>query len=141
MRLILIQRQTKTRQRKMSMSEQILAQITDGRTDLVIDCLSAGHSATSADQNGVPLIQWCAYYGDVTAVKYLFARGESIQSLSDNLGLSAAAFHGDCRLCQYLIEATLHDEIGKDSDPSCSFIVSRKSGSQQSTSAIVDAAK
>ena len=88
----------------MSMSTQILAQIADGRTDLVIDYLSAGHAATSADQNGVPLIQWCAYYGDVTAIKYLLAHGESIQSLGDNFGLSAAAFHGHWRLCQYLIE-------------------------------------
>jgi ankyrin repeat protein len=88
----------------MSMTIQILAQITDGRTDLVIDYLSAGHAATSADQNGVPLIQWCAYYGDVTAIKYLLAHGESTQSLGDNLSLNAAAFHGHWRLCQYLIE-------------------------------------
>jgi ankyrin repeat protein len=88
----------------MSKSTQVLAQITDGRTDLVIDCLSAGHAATSADQNGVPLIQWCAYYGDVTAIKYLLGHGESIQSLGENLGLGAAAFHGHWRLCQYLIE-------------------------------------
>jgi ankyrin repeat protein len=88
----------------MSMSTQTLAQITDGRTDLVIDYLSAGHAATSADQNSVPLIQLCAYYGDVTAIKYLLAHGESIQSLGDNLGLSAAAFHGHWRLCQFLIE-------------------------------------
>jgi hypothetical protein len=38
----------------MSMSTQILVQITDGRTDLVMDYLSTGHAATSADQNGVP---------------------------------------------------------------------------------------
>jgi ankyrin repeat protein len=88
----------------MSASPQILSQITDGRTDLVIDYVSAGHAANSTDQNGVSIIQWCAYYGDVTAIKYLLAHGEAIQSLGDNLGLSEAAFHGHWRLCQYLIE-------------------------------------
>jgi ankyrin repeat protein len=86
------------------MSNHILTQITDGRTDLVIDYLAAGHAATSADRNGVPLIQSCAYYGDVTAIKYLLANGESLQSLGDNLGIMAAAFHGHWRLCQFLIE-------------------------------------
>jgi hypothetical protein len=74
MRSIQIQRPTSTREPNMSMSTPIHAQITDGRTDLVIDYLSAGHAAASADQNGVPLIQWCAYYGDVTAIKYRFSR-------------------------------------------------------------------
>jgi len=86
------------------MSNRILTRITDGRTDLVIDYLAAGHAATSADLNGVPLIQSCAYYGDVTAIKYLLANGESLQSLGENLGLIAAAFHGHWRLCQFLIE-------------------------------------
>jgi hypothetical protein len=86
------------------MSTQILARITDGRTDLVIDYLSAGHAATSGDQKGVPLVRWCAYYGDVTAIKYLLAQGESIQALGDSLGLRAAAFPGHWRLCQYLLE-------------------------------------
>jgi ankyrin repeat protein len=104
MRSIRTQRPTKTREPNMSMSTQIIAQITDGRTDLVMDYLSAGHAAAPADQNGVPVIQWCAYYGDVTAIKYLLAHGESIQSLGGNLGLSGAAFHGHWRLCQYLIE-------------------------------------
>ena len=58
MRPIQTQRPTKTREPNMSMSTQILAQITDARADLVIDYLSAGHAATSADQNGVPLIRW-----------------------------------------------------------------------------------
>jgi ankyrin repeat protein len=44
------------------------------------------------------------YYGDVSAIKFLLAKGETLQSLGDNLGLSAAAFHGHWRLCQFLLE-------------------------------------
>jgi ankyrin repeat protein len=86
------------------MSSKIMKQITDGRTDLVFDYLAAGHPATSADKDGTSLIRWCAYYGDVSALKFLLAKGESIQSLGDNLDLNGAAFHGHWRLCQFLIE-------------------------------------
>jgi hypothetical protein len=47
----------------------MLARISDGRTDLVFDYLSQGHAATSTDAHGVPLIKWCAYYGDVILVE------------------------------------------------------------------------
>ena len=86
------------------MSKKIIKQITDGRTDLVFDYLAAGHPATSADKDGTSLIKWCAYYGDVSAIRFLLANGESIQSLGDNLDLNGAAFHGHWRLCQFLIE-------------------------------------
>ena len=86
------------------MSGSIIKQITDGRTDLVFDCLAQGHAATSTDVDGTSLIKWCAYYGDVSAIKFLLAKGESIQSLGDNLDLNGAAFHGHWRLCQFLIE-------------------------------------
>ena len=55
------------------MSKNILQQITDGRTDLVFDYVTAGHAATSADEGGVSLLQWCSYYGDVSAIKFLLA--------------------------------------------------------------------
>jgi len=86
------------------MSKTILNQIIDGRTDLVFDYLSAGHRSDSVDESGVSLIKWCAYYGDVSAIKFLLAKGESLQSLGDNLDLNGAAFHGHWRLCQFLIE-------------------------------------
>ncbi len=86
------------------MSKNIIERIRDGRTDLVFDYLAAGHAATSADNDGTRLIQWCAYYGDVSAIRFLLANGESIQSLGDNLDLNGAAFHGHWRLCQFLIE-------------------------------------
>jgi len=46
----------------------MLEKITDGRTDLVFEYLAQGHAASAADGAGVSLIQWCAYYGDVSAV-------------------------------------------------------------------------
>jgi ankyrin repeat protein len=86
------------------MSQNTLDQIADGRTDLVFDYVAAGHAATSADHSGMSLIRWCAHYGDVSAIKFLLAHGESLQSLGDNYDLNGAVFHGHPRLCQYLIE-------------------------------------
>ena len=82
----------------------MLDRISDGRTDLVFDYLAGGHAATSKDSKGVPLIKWCTYYGDVSAIRFLLANGESLGSLGENLGLNDAVFHGHWRLCQFLIE-------------------------------------
>jgi ankyrin repeat protein len=86
------------------MTKSIFDQIADGRTDLVFDYIAAGHAATSVDKDGVSLLQWCSYYGDVSGMKFLVAHGASLQSLGEYYGLSTAAFHGHSRLCQYLIE-------------------------------------
>jgi ankyrin repeat protein len=82
----------------------MLEQITDGRTDLVFDYLAAGNAAESTDAGGVSLIQWCAYYGDVSAMRYLLSQGASLSALGANLDLNGAAFHGHWRLCLFLIE-------------------------------------
>lgn len=82
----------------------MLDRILDGRTDLVFDYLAQGHAADSADRNGVTLIKWCAYYGDVSAIRFLLANGESLVSLGENLDLNGACFHGHWQLCQFLIE-------------------------------------
>jgi ankyrin repeat protein len=86
------------------MTAKLLDRITAGRTDLVIDYLAAGNAATSTDSDGTSLIKWCAYYGDVSAIRFLLADGETKQSLGDNLDLNGAAFHGHWRLCEFLIE-------------------------------------
>jgi ankyrin repeat protein len=83
----------------------MLDRIADGRTDLVFDLLSQGHAADSKDARGVSLMQWCAYYGDVSAIRYLVARGAALASLGENLDLNGAAFHGHWQLCQFLIES------------------------------------
>lgn len=82
----------------------MLDRIVDGRTDLVFDYLAEGHTADSTDKDGVSLIKWCAYYGDVSAIRFLLANGESLESLGEDLGLNGACFHGHWRLSQFLIE-------------------------------------
>ncbi|HVE43332.1 MAG TPA: ankyrin repeat domain-containing protein [Planctomycetota bacterium] len=82
----------------------MIQQIADGRTDLVFDYVAQGHPATSKDSQGTPLIVWCAYHGDVSAVRYLLAQGESLDSLGVNRGLNGAVFHGHWKLVQFLLE-------------------------------------
>ena len=82
----------------------MLDRIADGRTDLVFDYLSQGNPANFRDANGVSLVEWCAYYGDVSAIRFLVANGESLTALGDNFDLGGAAFHGHWQLCQFLIE-------------------------------------
>lgn len=86
------------------MELSLIDRVADGRTDLVFDIVAQGQAATTADSQGTSLLQWCAYYGDVSAIKFLLNQGAVIGTLGDNLGLSGAAFHGHWRLCQYLIE-------------------------------------
>ena len=81
----------------------MLDRIADGRTDLVFDFLAQGHAADSAGR-GVSLMQWCACYGDVCAIRHLLSRGASLQSFGANLDLNGAAFHGHWQLCQFLVE-------------------------------------
>ena len=112
-------------------NENLLNQITEGRTDKIVEYLAQGQPPTSADQHGVSLIKWCAYYGDVSAIRLLLDRGETLQSLGENLELHGAAFHGYWRLCEFLIdnganvnhpmpdtaETPLHAALSKSSRP------------------------
>lgn len=82
----------------------MMKQIVNGRTDFVFDLVSEGKPATLKGDDGVSLLQWCAYYGDVSAIKFLLQHGEELRSLGDDLGLPAAAFHGHWRLCEFLLE-------------------------------------
>lgn len=78
--------------------------IAAGRTDLVFDHLEQGGSATHRDGSGVALISWCARYGDVSAIRFLVANGERLESLGANFDIIGAAFHGHWRLCEFLLE-------------------------------------
>lgn len=85
------------------MSKEILKGISDGRTDLVFQYIAEGHSASSTDHTSTPLISLCAYYGDVSGMRFLLGEGESLTTLGSNLGLNGASFHGHWQLCQFLI--------------------------------------
>jgi FOG: Ankyrin repeat len=80
-----------------------LAEIAAGRTDAVFEYLADGGSA-DAIHEGVALVGHCAYYGDVSAIKFLLTRGTSLAALGENLGLNAGSFHGHWRLCKFLLE-------------------------------------
>jgi uncharacterized protein len=82
----------------------VMQRIRDGRTDLVFDWVAAGESVSSTDDQGVTLLEWCAYYGDVSAIRFLLGEGERLESLGENLGLNSAAFHGYWQLVQFLLE-------------------------------------
>ncbi len=86
------------------MPDTLLDRIANGRTDLVFDFLAAGQPATSTDDNGVSLLQHCAYYGDVSAIRYLLNHGATLSTLGSDLGLTGACFHGHWRLAQFLLE-------------------------------------
>jgi len=84
--------------------EELLRAFEQGRTDLVFDLVEAGVAADYRDGNGVSLVQTCAYFGDVSAMRYLLARGATLESLGNDYGLNAAVFHGHWRLCLFLLE-------------------------------------
>jgi len=60
------------------MKTTLLNRIANGRTDLVFECGSSGLSASATDTGGVSLVRWCGYYGDVSAIRFLMANGESL---------------------------------------------------------------
>lgn len=82
----------------------MLDRIAHGRTDLVLDWLAAGGSAQAVAQ-GASLVQWCAYYGDVSGMRKLMEAGVAISDLGPNLDLNGAAFHGHWQLCEFLLES------------------------------------
>lgn len=81
----------------------MLARIVEGRTDLVFDWVGQGGSPSEAF-DGATLLRWCAYFGDVSGIRFLVASGASLDELGANRDLNGAAFHGHWRLCDYLIE-------------------------------------
>ena len=115
----------------------MIDRIIDGRTDLVFDYLAEGNPPDTKDSRGVSLIEWCAHYGDVSAMRFLLANGASLDSLGEELGLGGAAFHGHWRLCQFLIEkgadvnrpqpdtgeTPLHLALCKANRPACTLVL------------------
>ena len=83
-------------------SMMLLERIADGRTDLVFEAGERGVAAT-AEVRGARLIDWCAYHGDVSAIRFLLAPGEALDTLGQD-ALNGAAFHGHWRLVEFLLE-------------------------------------
>lgn len=81
----------------------LLAEIAAGRTDAVFEYLAEGGSADAVHE-GVALVAHCAYFGDVSAIKFLLSRGGTLAPLGENLGLNAASFHGHWRLSKFLLD-------------------------------------
>lgn len=84
--------------------DRLLAEFTEGRTELVFDLISAGIPVGYQDESGVSLIRHCAYYGDVSAIRFLLSHGETLDALGENFDLNTACFHGHWRLVQFLLE-------------------------------------
>jgi ankyrin repeat protein len=82
----------------------MLKRIAAGRTDLVFDFVADGNPATACDGGNVSLVRWCAYHGDVSAIRFLLGAGERLENLGDNLDLNGAVFHGHWQLTEFLIE-------------------------------------
>lgn len=70
----------------------------------MFDLFAQGESATAVDDNGVSIVQLCAYYGDVSALRHLLAYGATLDSLGENVGLNQAAFHCYWKLRLFLVE-------------------------------------
>ena len=68
-----------------------LERIVNGRTDLVFEHVAAGHPVT-AYATGARLIQWCARYGDVSAIRFLLAHGDA-KDVNGDSPLSWASWH------------------------------------------------
>ncbi len=82
----------------------LITRISDGRTDLIFEFIDKHEDATHTDSQGVSLLKWCAYYGDVSAIKHLVRHGASLSDLGSNYDLNGAVFHGHWQLSQYLLE-------------------------------------
>lgn len=85
-------------------SPNVLERIAAGRTDLVLGLPLDASLAASEESGGASPLAWCAYYGDVSALRCLLDLGAPEAVLGANLGLTGAAFHGHWRLVQYVLE-------------------------------------
>ena len=120
----------------------MLERIAEGRTDLIFEYLSQGGDARAVVDRA-SLIVWCAYYGDVSAIRQLLAHGEHLQSLGDNFGLNGAAFHGHWKLCAFLIEHGANPDAvlpGTGENPlHAALSVANRSGNARAASVLLKA--
>ena len=84
---------------------QLLTHVASGRTDRVYDALVELAEDRDLSIEGASAIQWCAYYGDASAVRALLSAGANLRRLGEDLGLNGAAFHGHWQLCAFPLES------------------------------------
>ncbi|MBC3872374.1 ankyrin repeat domain-containing protein [Undibacterium flavidum] len=84
--------------------ESLHARFSAGRTDLIFDLLKLSTVDINDPIGGASILQWCAYYGDVSAMRIALDAGARLDELGEDLGLRGAAFHGHWRLCEFLLE-------------------------------------
>jgi uncharacterized protein len=89
---------------KPSIPPSLLREFEEGRTDLVFPLLAQGLSPEARNEHGISLLQTCAYYGDVSAIRFLLSQGATLDSLGRNLSLDSACVHGHWRLTKFLLE-------------------------------------
>ncbi|MFN7874788.1 MAG: ankyrin repeat domain-containing protein [Pirellula sp.] len=84
--------------------KSVFDRIAEGETHLIFDYVKSVDLAKAVDAYGVSIMQWCFYYGDVSAIRFLLCNGETLDSLGDNFDLNGAVFHGFPQLTQFLID-------------------------------------
>jgi ankyrin repeat protein len=84
---------------------ELLRRIENGRTDLILPLLASADGDATLKSHGAKLLEWCSYFGDVTACRSLLRHGQSLPQLGPDFGLNGAAFHGHWQLCEFLIES------------------------------------
>ena len=82
-----------------------LLRIANGRTDLIADIIRPMATEPWPEVQGASLLDWAAYYGDVSALRTLLECGAALDQLGPDFGLNAAAFHGHWQLCEFLVES------------------------------------
>ena len=121
----------------MAEPNSIPQKLIDGRTDLAVKLVPESLSAQATDGIGTSLIRWCAYYGDVSAVRHLLQHGARLEDLGPNYDLNGAVFHGHWQLTQFLLEegadpnsklesteeTPLHSAISSANRPAANLIV------------------
>lgn len=112
--------------------------IASGRTDLVTVLVDQPGWQAELGVGPVNTLQWCVYYGDVTAMRVLARTGARIELYLDlDHELGNAAFFGHWKVCDFLIglgakanaviaetgERPLHNALAKAGRPYYLYVV------------------
>lgn len=121
----------------MKEARALLERISRGRTDDIIALLQTEGWRASLVEGEINALQWCVYYGDVTALKAALAAGGDLTALDLNAELGNAAFFGHWRMADFLLsqgadarhadretgETALHSALCKAGRPAYGYIV------------------